>query len=166
MIMTELFSPNKTSARLLVDFAAESWASSTNPEQRRRFLMVYDLFIKTRSYSILNKIFFWLALLFGMAVLVWPSIAVITKDIGLQTAFLESAIVQTSVTGLAALMFAGYNHYKKRQTHAENLMRHLIFSNENNETVIEKILKEMERIDQGFVFSESVGKKPEQPNDQ
>lgn len=157
--MAALFSPNKTSARLLVDFAADSWASSSNIEQRRRYLMVYDLFIKARSYAILNKTFFWLALLFGITVLLWPSIAVISQDFGMQLAFLESAIVQTSVTGLGALMFAAYSHYKKRQTHAENLMRHLIFSNESSENLLDNILKEMERIDQGFVFSESIGKK-------
>lgn len=159
--MSEIFSPNKTSARLLVDFAADSWATSNTIEQRRRYLMVYDLFIKARSYAILNKIFFWLALLFGVAVLLWPSIAVISKDLGMEMVFLESAIVQTSVTGLGALMFAAYSHYKKRQTHAENLMRHLIFSDESSESLLDKILKEMERIDQGFVFSESIGKKNE-----
>lgn len=157
--MKNLFSPNKTSATLLMEFAAENWASNQSEELRRRYLMVYDLYIKARSYAILNKLFFWLALLAGLMVLAWPSIAVISKDFGIEKTFLESAIVQTSVTGLAALMFAAYSHYKKRQTHAENLMRYVIFSNEPTTTIIEKILKEMERIDVGFVFSESIGVK-------
>lgn len=157
--MHNLFSPNKTSASLLVEFAAENWASSPSEELRRRYLMLYDLYIKARSYAILNKIFFWLALLAGLAVLAWPSVAVISKDFGIEKALFESAIVQTSVTGLAALMFAAYSHYKKRQVHAENLMRYVIFSNDTTAAIIEKILKEMERIDLGFGFSESIAGK-------
>jgi hypothetical protein len=165
--MNTIFTPNKTSAQLLVEYAAETWGSAgVSDPMRRRYLIVYDLYIKARSYAILNKMFFWLALLAGFMVLAWPSVAVISKDLGVQKAFLESAVVQTSVTGLAALMFAAYSHYKKRQVHAENLMRHVIFSNEPCEVVIEKILKEMERIDQGFVFSESVAKKVDESGEQ
>lgn len=154
--MKNLFSPNKTSARLLVEYAAQAWQNSMDEAQRLRYLMVYDLFIKARSYAILNKIFFLTALAAGLAVLVWPSIAVIARDLGWQQGFWESAVVQTSVTGLAALLFAAYSHYKKRQTQAENLMRHVVFSGESASQVVEKILREMERMDQGFVFSESV----------
>lgn len=150
--MKTLFSPNKTSARLLVDFAGDSWGKSTSPPQRMRYVMVYDLFIKARSYAILNKFFFGFALISGVLLLIWPAVAF--KLDGLGVGF--SAIVQTCVTGLAALMFALYSHYKKRQTHAENLMRHVIFSSEPTEVLFEKILREMERIDQGFVFSELV----------
>lgn len=156
----------KTSAKLLVEFAAESWADSPSEELRRRYLMVNDLYIKARSYSILNKIFFWLALTAGVMVLAWPSIAVISKDFGVEKSFLESAVVQTSVTGLAALMFAVYSHYKKRQVHAENLMRHVIFSDDVTAEIIEKILKEMERIDIGFVFSESIARKDKKHDSQ
>lgn len=155
--MKTLFSPNKTSARLLADFASDTWEKSSAQPQRLRYLMVYDLFIKARSYAILNKVFFWFALVAGMTLLVWPAIAFKLENLGVGF----SAIVQTCVTGLAALMFAVYSHYKKRQTHAENLMRHVIFSSESTEALFDKILKEMERIDQGFVFSETLGKKAE-----
>ncbi|MCK9607627.1 MAG: hypothetical protein M0R33_14390 [Methylomonas sp.] len=153
--MRTLFSPNKTSGRLLVDFAADIWGKSPSEPMRLRYLMVFDLFIKARSYAILNKVFFWLALVAGIALLVWPVIAFKLDSLGVG----YSAMVQTSVTGLAALLFALYSHYKKRQTHAENLMRHVIFSRESLEVLFEKVMKEMERMDQGFVFSETVTKK-------
>lgn len=56
--MNTIFTPNKTSARLLVDFAAKHWAHSDIEALRLRYLMLYDLFIKARSYAILNKVFF------------------------------------------------------------------------------------------------------------
>jgi hypothetical protein len=95
----------------------------------------------------------------GIMVLAWPSIAVISKDFGVDKEFLKSAIVQTSVTALAVLTFAVYSHYKKRQMVMENLMRHVVFSNDATEALLERVLKEMERIDTGFVFSESILKK-------
>lgn len=153
--MSTIFSPNKTSARLLVDFATKTWASSDSESQRLRYLMLYDLFIKARSYAILNKVFFWFALMAGIVLLIWPAIAFRLDS--LRVGF--SAIVQTSVTGLAALMFALYSHYKKRQVHAENLMRHVVFSSDTTEALFAKILQEIERIDQGFLFSESISKK-------
>ena len=70
--------------------------------------------------------------------------------------FLRSAIVQTTVTGLAALTFAIYSHYKRRQMYVENLMRHVIYSDESGEELIDKILNEVQRIDAGFSFSEVV----------
>ncbi|AEG01153.1 hypothetical protein [Methylomonas methanica] len=159
--MRTLFSPNKTSARLLVDFAADTWGKSPSEPLKLRYLMVFDLFIKARSYGILNKVFFWLALGAGIALLVWPVIAFKLDSLGVG----YSAIVQTSVTGLAALLFALYSHYKKRQTHTENLMRHVIFSSESLDVLFEKVMKEMERMDQGFVFSETVTKKVVEKSD-
>ena len=160
--MDSLFSPNKTSGRLLADFAAQAWGESEQGEEaRKRHLLVYDLYIKARSYAIINKVTFWLAVAFGIAVLVWPSVAIVTKDLGVEAQVLESAIVQTTVTGLAALTFAVYSHYKKRQMQMENLMRHAVYSDEPVAILVERTLQEMERIDAGFSFSEAVGKKQE-----
>ncbi len=156
--MSQIFTPNKTSAELLVDYVAKTWRDHPDQQLQWRFLLVYDLFIKARSYAILNKLFFCLALLAGVLVLAWPSIAVIFAPLKFE-GLVEPAVLQTSITGLAALLFAAYSHYKKRQMHAENLMRYVIFSHDTTDVVIEKILKEMERIDAGFVFSESISPK-------
>ena len=164
-----IYTPNKTSARLLVDYASENWglnADDVNPELQKRFLMVYDLYIKARSYALINKIAFWSAIVSGIMVLVWPSLAIVTRDFGFEKDFLTSAIVQTTVTGLAALAFAVYSYYKKRQMHMENLMRHVIYSEERAQSLIERVLKEMERIDSGFSFSEAIVKKAKSEPDE
>lgn len=164
--MANIFTPNKTSAKLLVDYAAANFGEDVGSDDKgQRHLMIYDLYIKARSYAIINKIAFWLSVLSGLMVLIWPSVAVVFEDFGFQKEFLKSAIVQTTVTGLAALTFAVYSHYKKRQVYAENLMRYIIFSDESVSTMKERVLKEMERIDLGFSFSETVIKPKQDKKD-
>jgi len=157
--MSAKFSPNRTSGRLLLDYANNKWADIKSADGELRLLMIQDLFVKMRSYSIMNKVFFWISLFSGFLVISWPSITIISKDIGFDKEFLKSAIVQTTITGLAALSFAIYNYYKKRQMYMENLMRLVIFSTIPNESLLEKVLREMERIDSGFAFSQSIMKK-------
>ena len=155
-----VFSPNKTSARLLVEFAAEQWLHDNgDPDDRKRYLLVYDLFIKARSYAIINKIAFWFSIVAGILVAAWPSIAVVSAELMPGIKFLESAVIQTSVTALAALTFAVYAFYKKRQMSIENLMRSVVYSDLATTSLADKVVKEMERIDVGFSFSESVPKK-------
>ncbi|MEM8933683.1 MAG: hypothetical protein AAGE94_21010 [Acidobacteriota bacterium] len=152
-----IYTPNKTCAKLLVDYATERWGESASGEARpRRLLMMFDLYIKARSYAILNKVAFFASILAGIMVLVWPSLAIVSIDFGMEIEFLKSAIVQTTVTGLAALTFAIYSHYKKRQMYMENLMRVVVFSDESDHELSERVLKEMERIDSGFSFSGSL----------
>lgn len=86
----------------------------------------------------------------------WPSLAIFAKDFGWEKGFLNSAIVQTTVTGIAALTFAIYSHYKKRQMYAENLMRFTIFSEKILTELKDYVMQEMERIDSGFTFGKSV----------
>lgn len=157
-----IFTANKTSARLLVDYASEKWGPQANdkdPQMEKLFLMIYDLYIKARSYAIINKVAFWLAVVAGIMVLAWPSLAIITKYFGFDKDFLKSAIVQTTVTGLAAFTFAVYSHYKKRQMYVENLMRYVVYSDHQNQALLERVVKEMDRIDTGFSFTDAVAKK-------
>ncbi len=169
-----IFSANKSSARLLLDFAAAQWgpAAATNGGSlvtQKRYLLAFDLYIKARSYAILNKTAFWLALLAGFAVVIWPSLAILSKELfGVEKELLQSAIVQTTVTGLAALTFAIYSHYKKRQVSIENLMRQLIYTDlpetaEADDAIVAKVLLELERLDAGFSFTEHLSKKDKQP---
>jgi hypothetical protein len=154
-----IFSANKTSARLLVDYALQKWAIDSgqkNTQSERLYLISYDLYIKARSYAIINKLAFWMAVVAGILVLAWPSLAIIAKDFGYEKEFLKSAIVQTTVTGLAALTFAVYSHYKKRQVYLENLMRRLIYADQSNQLLLDKILSELERLDTGFGFSDAL----------
>lgn len=157
-----IFTPNKISARLLSDYASKAWKSNPEDlsgESGRRYLLIYDLYIKARSYAIINKLAFGLAIISSIMVLVWPSLAIVMQDFGIEMEFFKSAIVQTTVTGLAALTFAVYNHYKKCQMYVENLMRHIVYSEQFDQALIDKILKEIEKIDAGFTFSETTVQK-------
>jgi hypothetical protein len=165
-----LYSVNQISAKLLLDFAQKAWIDN-NPAvdlaDHQRYLMMHDLYIKARSYSLINKVAFWFALLLGIAVVVWPSFAVISQDFGWQKEFLKSAIVQTTVTAFAGLAFAIYAHYKKRQVYIENLMRSIVYAPEWDNSMLDRVLKEMERIDSGFGFAQALAKtKTEKESDE
>jgi len=85
--VTRIYTPNKTSAKLLVDFASSQWGINTgeaSAERQNRFLMVYDLYIKARSYALINKVAFWFAIAVGVSVLVWPSLAFVPQGFGFE----------------------------------------------------------------------------------
>lgn len=157
-----LYSANQTSARLLLEFAQKNWIDN-NPnadlQDHQRYLMLHDLYIKARSFSIINKVAFWLALFSGIAVVVWPMAAELSKTFSWDKDFFASAIVQTTITAFAGLAFAIYSHYKKRQMFVENLMRSIVYADDWEPVMAERIIKEMERIDSGFGFAETLGKK-------
>lgn len=164
--MNKVFNPNKMSAKLFIDYARtqlldEDQLQNANDKDVRlkRFLLLYDLYIKARSYAIMNKVTFCCAVIFGILVLLWPSITIVSKDFGWEKEFLKSAVVQTTITGLAALTFAVYSHYKKRQLFTENLMRFALFSKDSIPDLAEKIIHELLRIDTGFSFSQTIFKK-------
>ena len=60
--------------------------------------------------------------------LLWPSLSIIFKSNLSKWEWIKSATVQTTVMGLAALMFAFYTQYKDKQTNAETLMRYVTYS--------------------------------------
>lgn len=147
------FSPNKTSARFLVEAAATKFPSSDSGAPQDAYLLIYDLYIKARSYAIINKIMFWLSILFGILVLIWPALSVLAKYVALPSPdLLSSTVVQTSVTALAALAFMIYSHYKKQQMMLENLMRLILLSDEDFQTTLQTVITEMQKIDLGFAF--------------
>ena len=149
--MSARIDPNRTSARLMFDFAAETLGKAEDPAARRQMLMVADLYIKARSFAILNKIAFVWALGCAVLIALWPAVAVLAEGGPAGLRALSSAAVQTSVTALAALGYAVYAHYKKRQQVVENLMRRIL-AVEPRAMELERVLAELERIDQGFAF--------------
>ncbi len=132
---------------MLLDYGQTRWAADGD-----RVAMLTDLYIKAWSYGLLNKIAFVAALGFGLAVLVWPSVAVITADTPYAKALFQSAIVQTTVTGVAALAYAVYAHYKRQQLAAENLMRYVLFSDDTVPRLYERVSRALSRVDAGFEF--------------
>ncbi|MEM1046623.1 MAG: hypothetical protein AAGL24_10740 [Pseudomonadota bacterium] len=159
----DIYEKMQTSASLMIRFSEcriKNAASDPTGDAEKRHLLLYDVFIKASSYSLLNKVFFWLSILFGVKVLLWPSLSIILKD-RLETSenwhWIRSATVQTTVTGLAALMFAFYSQYKDKQTQAEGLMRHVLYSQEATQELSQRVAVELARIDRGFSFSSAIG---------
>lgn len=50
-----------------------------NPREAKRTALIEDIFIKSWSYAILNKAFFWLSVALAVLVLTWPSLVAIFK---------------------------------------------------------------------------------------
>ena len=157
----EILDPNQMSASLLIQYArlnASQAAARNKVQAEQRLVILYDLYIKARSYAVLDKVFFWLSIVSALAVLLWPSIAVIFKDKLGQKEWAKSAVVQTTVTGIAALAFAFYSEYKDKQTYTENLMRYALFSKDDNAVLSNKVMEEIAKIDKGFSFSSLIKK--------
>ncbi len=56
-----VFTPNQTSASLLIGYAdklRQQAESESKVEVEKRYLLMYDIYIKSRSYALLNKVFF------------------------------------------------------------------------------------------------------------
>lgn len=153
------YSPNQTSASLLVKYAesVKKQAPAENKQQaEQKFLLVYDIYIKAKSYALLNKIFFWLSGIAAVCVLLWPSLGIIFRNRLSEMEWVKSAVVQTTVTGIAALTFAFYSQYKDKQVYAETLMRQVIFSEQSVTDLSLKVADELARIDRGFSFGSFV----------
>lgn len=160
----EILNPNQMSASLLIQYARLSASRAdiaSRAQAERRLVILYDLYIKARSYALLNKVFFWLSIVAALAVLLWPSIAVIFKDKLGEKEWAKSAVVQTTVTGIAALAFAFYGQYKDKETYTENLMRYALFSKEDSTALSSKVMEEIAKIDKGFSFSALIKKDAE-----
>lgn len=156
----EIYQPNQISASLMVKYMKQSMeeaASVKEEEAEQRYLMVYDLYIKARSYALFNKIFFWFAVVSAVIVLLWPSLGIIFKGKVKDAEWFRSAIAQTTITGIAALTFSFYSQYKDKQTYTENLIRYVVFSDEDVDSLAAKVVEEIGKIDRGFSFS-SLGK--------
>jgi len=164
-----ILNPNQTSAKLLMAYAktaacktdASGTAKPISVDEERKLVLIYDLYVKARSYAILNKVFFWVSLAFAAAVFLWPALGVLLKDRLGEREWTKSAIVQTTVTGIAALMFAFYSQYKDKQTYTENLMRYAVFSDKPVSELSQKIIEEIGKIDMGFSFSGVLNNKEE-----
>ena len=156
----DVYSANQTSASMIIKYAEkrlENVSGEERADAEKRYFLLYDIYIKANSYAILNKVFFWLSIVAALAVLLWPSLSVVFKSKLDRWEWLKSATVQTTVTALAALMFAFYSQYKDKQSYAEALMRHLIFSEKPPYELSIIVSDELSKIDGGFSFNSILG---------
>jgi hypothetical protein len=152
----KLFETWQTSASLLMkhsEQAVSEAGAKEKPEALKKNLLMRDIYIKARSYAIINKAFFFLSIISAIAVFLWPSLSIVFKSKWESREWLKSATVQTTVTAIAALMFTFYSQYKDKQTNAENLMRYVIYSDKPASELSLKVSEELAGIDRGFSFN-------------
>lgn len=156
--MTE-FDTNQTSAAFLAGVLGRR-ASAAEPgsDAQTRYELGFDVYIKARSYAILNKIAFWLAFVACLCVFLWPVILVLMKSAAALSLF-ASAVTQTMITALASFFILIYQHYKNRQTAAENLLRAIVFDPTPAAEVAESVIAETAKIDKGISFNLKPGSK-------
>ena len=140
---------NQTSARFLISAIAEG-------DDQRRINLAFDVFIKARRYSILNKICFNIAMLGGLLLIAWP--VVVLTDIWASEIF-RSPLLQTSLTAFTGLAVFIYTHYKRKQMLAENLLRTIAFSDMPIGELSELVIQEMAKIDLGLPLGEKFSPK-------
>jgi hypothetical protein len=150
----DFHTPNQTSAAFLLK-VIETGPRPEEAEARRRFDLAFDVYIKARSYAVLNKVCFFLALAGTIAVVCWPVIAVLEVVEG---TVLSESVTQTAVTAFTCFAVYFYSFYKKRQMAAETLMRTIAFSDRPVSELWPMVLDELARIDEGFAFKGAEGR--------
>ena len=154
----------ETSADYLQRKAGCLHTDLNNPLVMKRLALVDDIYIKSWSYSVLNKVFFWVSICLAVLVLLYPGLGPMFKydptnpehksktPNWFQRAITTSA-VQTSVTALAAFAFAFYAHYKDKQSVSETLMREVIFAERFDAEAVDDIVERIKQMDKGFGFT-------------
>jgi len=125
--------------------------ADSGQDGREKFVLGQDVFIKQQSYALLNKIFFFIALVTAACIALWPVISVFLSNVAARQP-VGAAVVQTTITGFGALTAYLYTYYKKRQTAAENLLRLIVFGKLPADRLAARVMDEMARIDQGVGF--------------
>ena len=147
-------STSKMSAKFMLRYLEEKINKEklqNNETTVKKYALTHDLYIKAKSFALLNKVFFILACIFSLLILVWPSTATLLDSFkGLTTT--QFSIIQTSITGIAALSIAIYRHYKVRQLITETIMRLIVYREDFNNEFIDFVISEMSKIDQGYSF--------------
>ena len=117
--------------------------------------LVKDLEIKSSSYALLNKVFFWLSLFFALCIISFPVIStLVPKDS--KSAKIFNPAQLPAITLLAGLCFTFYSDYKGKQTSAENLIRYAYNSSDKIEIISKTVRDGLAEIDSGHDFSELV----------
>ena len=156
--MTE-YDKHQTSAAFLAGvLASRADAAEPGSDAQTRHELGFDIYIKARSYAIMNKIAFWLAFLTCLCVFLWPVVVVLLKNTA-GFSLVASAVTQTMITALATFFILIYQHYKNRQTAAENLLRAIVFDSTPATELAANVIAEMAKIDKGISFNLKSGSK-------
>lgn len=154
---------NRTSAENLISYARDAYIfeaanNTANLEDAKiRLLILYDLYIKARSYIFINKPMFVVSVVLSVLVVGSPAAPAIFKflsvtfDLSNLPKGQATGTDQTIFAGAAALAYALYSQYKDSQTKVENLMRQVLHA-KKPDVIVDKIGAGLEAIDGGFNF--------------
>lgn len=117
--------------------------------------LIKDLEIKSSSYALLNKVFFWLSLTLAFCIISFPVISKLASIDG-STSKIFDPVQLPVITLLAGLCFTFYSDYKGKQTSAENLIRYAYTSADKIEVISRAVRDGLAEIDSGHDFSELV----------
>ncbi|MFK7877019.1 MAG: hypothetical protein AB8B71_14750 [Paracoccaceae bacterium] len=127
---------------------------------RLRLTLIDDIYIKAWSYSLLNKVCFWISIVLAVLVLIYPALGPVLKSDPGTSALptwvaraISTSSVQTSLTALAAATFAFYGHYKDRQSASETLMRQLVVREVIEPVYLDDVVQRIAQMDKGFGFA-------------
>jgi hypothetical protein len=142
-------SPNMTSGQYLIELLRDN--ADLDADHRTKYELGFDVYIKQRSYAILNKALFFTSVLATIGVAAWP-IIVQFPPVKATVALVSATVVQTVITGFAGFNVYAYHHYKNRQVAAENILRLIAFSSTPLDRLVKTVREEMTRLDQGIAF--------------
>jgi len=152
------FNHDQTSGSFPISVLERRAGDGSDADAQARYELGFDVYIKARSYSILNKVFFWLAVVTALLVFLWPAVIVLARST-LNLDLVASAITQTMITALGSFFLFVYGHYMTRQTAAENLLRSIVFEKVPLDRMADAVIEEMAKIDKGLSFSLKSGDK-------
>jgi hypothetical protein len=129
-------------------------ACTQQPMAEQKFALLFDVYIKAKSYFFINKFFFIFSVIGAFLVILFPAVGYVLPETSPKKKLLSSSVTQTGLTAFALFMFTMYSTYKGRQNDAENLMRYVLYSEEPQiEVIAKKVTEELARIDQGYNFT-------------
>lgn len=143
------------------------WRSCSNPSDQRAqeiYEIVSDIDIESRSYAMMNKIAFVLALPTALALILIPVLHSFLGD-SVQHKKWKKAFSPSqfpAITLLAAFIFSMYSDYKTKQGATENLMRYALYTQDPIPVISESVVARLTTLDTGFEFSEYVSGTPEE----
>jgi preprotein translocase subunit SecG len=148
----------QTSARYLSKIAKlDACLDTKNDRKQKIHTVIKDLEIKATSYAFMNKVFFWISLIFAICIVVLPIVNSVTSE-GSTANKIFSPTQLPAITLLAGLCFTLYTDYKGKQTSAENLIRYAYFSTDEIHTISKTVREGLAEIDGGQNFSSLIKK--------
>lgn len=144
-----------TSARFLLSWSENMYARGVWSKELDGGLqaaaVMKDLYIKARSYAILNKAAFIPSLLLLITCVGWP---VVEAMVGEAKGFPRSAssAVQALITGVTGMLIYVYMSYKKKQSEVEAAMRHVLFGEGRLTDRVRRAINVVAVLDTGLQF--------------